>query len=95
MTIQSIFHEAKSRGPLVTVGIQILLLLGASEALALTPEEADRAIQQGLEAQSIWSVRDSYVIRKFSSREAIAQGLVSGAGRVNEYTLLVQSCRQL
>jgi len=80
---------------LLTVGIQLLWLLGASEALALTPEEADRAIQQGLEAESIWSARDYYVIRKFSTREAIAQGLVTGAGSVNEYTLLIRSCRQL
>ncbi len=53
----------------MAVGIQLLWLLGASEALALTPEEADRAIQQGLEAQSIWSTRDFYVITKFSSRD--------------------------
>ncbi len=53
----------------MTVGIQLLWLLGASEALALTPEEADRAIQQGLETQSIWSARDFYVITKFSSRD--------------------------
>jgi hypothetical protein len=95
MMIESIFHKAKSRGPLMTVGVQLLLLLGASEALALTPEEADRAIQRGLEAQSIRSASDFYVIRKFSSREAIAQGLVKGSGSANEYTLLARSCRQL
>ena len=93
--IQNIFHKAKSRGLLMAVGIQLLWLLGASEALALTPEEADRAIQQGLEAQSVWSAKDFYVIKKFSSQEAIAQGMLRGAGSVNEYTLLIRSCRQL
>ncbi len=91
--IQSIFHKAKSKGPLMTVGIQLLWLLGASEALALTPEEADRAIQQGLEAQSIR--RDFYEITKFSSREAIAQRLLMGTRSGHEYTLIIRSCRQL
>ena len=91
--IQSTFHKAKSKGPLLTVGIQLLWLLGASEALALTPEEADRAIQQGLEAQSIR--RDFYEVTKFSSREAIAQRLLAGTRSGHEYTLLIRSCRQL
>lgn len=93
--IQSIFHKTKSKGPLLTVGMLLLLLLGVSEALALTPEEADRAIQRGLESQSIRSASEFYVIRKFSSQEAIARGFVGGAGSANEYTLLVRSCRQL
>ncbi len=83
------------RRTLLTVGIQLLWLLGASEALALTPEEADRAIQQGLEAQSIRSARGFYEITKFSSREAEAQRLLMGTRRGHEYTLLVRSCRQL
>jgi len=95
MMIESIVHKAKSRGPLMTVGIQLLLLLGASEALALTPEEADRAIQQGLEAQSIRSVRNFYEITKFSSREAAVQRHLMGARSGHEYTLLIRSCREL
>jgi len=93
--IQSIFHKAKSKGPLLTVGIQLLWLLGASEALALTPEEADRAIQQGLEARSIRDARGFYEITRFSSREAMAQAFIMGARSGHEYTLLVRSCRQL
>ncbi len=81
------------RRTLLTIGIQLLWLLGASEALALTPEEADRAIQQGLEAQSIR--RNFYEITKFSSREAIAQRLLMGTRSGHEYTLLIRSCRQL
>jgi len=81
------------RRTLLTVGIQLLWLLGASEALALTPEEADRAIQQGLEARSIRD-RGFFEITKFSSREAQAQRLM-GARSGYEYTLLVRSCRQL
>ncbi len=80
---------------LLTVGIQLLWLLGASEALALTPEEADRAIQQGLEAQSIRSARNFYEITKFSSREAMAQRLLMGTRSGHEYTLIIRSCRQL
>ncbi len=80
---------------LLTVGIQLLWLLGVSEALALTPEEADRAIQQGLEAQSIWSARNFYAITKFSSREAAVQRSLMRARSGYEYTLLVRSCRQL
>ncbi len=83
------------RRTLLTVGIQLLWLLGASEALALTPEEADRAIQQGLEAQSIWSARNFYAITKFSSREAAVQRSLMRARSGYEYTLLVRSCRQL
>ncbi len=82
------------RRTLLTVGIQ-LLLLGASEVLALTPEEADRAIQQGLEARSIWSARNFYAVTKFSSREAAAQRLLMGTRSGHEYTLLVRTCRQL
>jgi len=80
------------RRTLLTVGIQLLWLLGAPEALALTPEEADRAIQQGLEAQSIR--RDFFEVTKFSSREAMAQRFM-GARSGHEYTLLIRSCRQL
>jgi len=83
------------RRTLLTFGIQLLWLLGASDALALTPEEADRAIQQGLEAQSIRSARNFYEITKFSSREAMAQRLLMGTRRGHEYTLVVRSCRQL
>lgn len=83
----------KTLRTLLTVGIQLLWLLGASEALALTPEEADRAIQQGFEAQSIR--RDFYEITKFSSREAIAQRLLMGTRSGHEYTLIIRSCRQL
>jgi hypothetical protein len=83
------------RRTLLTVGIQLLWLLGASETLALTPEEADRAIQQGLEAQSIRNARGFYVVTKFSSREADAQRLLMGTRRGYEYTLIVRSCRQL
>ena len=82
------------RRTLLIVGIQLLWLLGVSEALALTPEEADRAIQQGLEAKSIFSALNFYEITKFSSRGAQIQramGIRSG----HEYTLLVRSCRQL
>ncbi len=74
----------------MTVGIQLLWLLGASEALALTPEEADRAIQRGLESQSIRSARDFYEITKFSSREAMAQRHLMGARSGHEYTLLIR-----
>ncbi len=83
------------RRTILTVGIQLLWLQGASEALAMTPEEADRAIQQGLEAQSIRSVRNFYEITKFSSREANAQRFLMGTRSGHEYTLLVRSCRQL
>ncbi len=85
----------KTLRTLLTVGIQLLWLLGASEALALTPEEADRAIQQGLEARSIRDARGFYEITRFSSREAIAQAFFMGARSGHEYTLLVRSCRQL
>jgi len=81
------------RTPLI-VGIQLLWLLGASEALALTPEEADRAIQQGLEARSIRDAGGFYEITKFSSREAQAQRFM-GTRSGYEYTLLIRSCRQL
>jgi len=83
------------RRTLLTVGIQLLWLLGASESLALTPEEADRAIQQGLEARSIRDTRGFFEITKFSSREAIAQRLLMGTRSGHEYTLIIRSCRQL
>ncbi len=60
--------------------------------MALTPEEADRAIQQGLEAQSIR--RDFFEVTKFSSREAMAQRFM-GSRSGHEYTLFIRSCRQL
>jgi hypothetical protein len=95
MTIVTGLTAPKMRRTLFTIGIQLLWLLGASETLALTPEEADRAIQQGLEAQSIRSARNFYEVTKFSSREAIAQRLLAGTRSGHEYTLLVRSCRQL
>ncbi len=94
MTIVTGLTASKMRRTLLTVGIQFLWLLGASEALALTPEEADRAIQQGLEAQTIQSARNFYEITKFSSKEAqILRFLGTRSG--HEYTLLIRSCRQL
>ncbi len=82
------------RRTLLTVGIQLLWLLGASETLAVTPEEADRAIQQGLEAQTIRSARNFCEITKFSSKEAQILNFL-GTRSGHEYTLLIRSCRQL
>jgi hypothetical protein len=70
------------------------ILLMASSLHGLTPEEADAAIERGLEANSIVSARDYYDIMQFSSRAGHAQKF-AGYRKDYEYTLLIRSCRQL
>jgi hypothetical protein len=71
-----------------------LSLMIVSGLYGLTPEEADAAIERGLRAKSIVSVRDYYDIKRFSSRLGHAQKF-AGARWGYEYTLLIRGCSQL
>ena len=78
-----------------SAGLCATLLLSLTSNLpGLTPEEADAAIQRGLEARSILTARDYYDIIQFSSRVGQAQKF-AGFRKGHEYTLMIRSCRQL
>ena len=81
------------RRGLLVASLATLVLVVVPELPALTPEEADRAIQIGLRAKAAAEVPDFFVVTKFSSI-AYDAAKFAGGTRGEEYSLLIRSCRQ-